>query len=819
MKKTKLFIAALLSSGLALSGCDFQESFDKAKSWVTDSIVNPVAKFFGLKKDEEKPQKDDDEPETPVAVLSSISVSGQFKTEYEQGESFDASGIVVTAVFDDGSSKDVSSEASFSGFSSESLGSNTVTVSYGGQTASISLTIVKPVKRAWSAEEMALFDEYLHGIELPFLEVEGASVAYDSENEALRIFDEAGEPLAVEGTQIADYAAKFVASDGWEDVSSQYSAYSSAPAGSFYVFERSTDTEEGMRRISVQFFGSDGSNYATTGSFALFANDPFNYEFPSALMAAEFEAYGMTPFTISAPDGDGLFYEFYPDSYNELYVLYDMEDSVNATIYIYGLDETSFASYKAKLESDGWAFGEPAESGLMKGELEVEPNLFAKMSLAYTSNFTYLNYNYLIQAPAAWPTDEAAEFLEAIVPGTSSVIPPLEGAEAYEFYTDHELDVYGSAELEAQYVAILLEAGWTASELTEGVYISPAQDVQVEVYYNSTYGCLELTFTAYVAPSATWPSEDVAALIPEGYTDSLPAFEGEADSFLVYNDAYGMGVTVFVGEGNEDAAIAAYGETLLAANFVAGSSESIFVSPSAEFSVELWKGTDGAFNIEISIIQYFPSADVATALASLDPSITDVLPPLEGASSYSVYLGTAKVQVVAGFSSSESSDALDAYYQALLAAGFSYAGDDSYGDPHFDSPNGQFEVCPWLSSSGIVIDIVPGTFVPPVAGWDANAVATAVATYISPDITDTVPALDYDVAFEVGGDTGSVQISASVDDADAAVADYASILLGAGYTEAGADTYGDMHYASPSSQLDVCAWASGSFIVIDIVAM
>ena len=40
----------------------------------------------------------------------------------------------------------------------------------------------------------------------------------------------------------------------------------------------------------------------------------------------------------------------------------------------------------------------------------------------------------------------------------------------------------------------------------------------------------------------------------------------------------------------------------------------------------------------------------------------------------------------------------------------------------------------------------------------------------------------------------------------AAIASYQADLVAAGYTEAGEDSYGDMHYASPNAELDICAW-------------
>jgi hypothetical protein len=118
MKKTNLFITALLSLGLMLAGC--------ANKGTTPSSSDPTSSET-----------------TPV--LQSIAVSGEFKTEYEIGEEFDATGIVVTASYDKGEPKDVTTDTVFSGFDSSVAGPVVVTATYLEKTAEINLTILEPV--------------------------------------------------------------------------------------------------------------------------------------------------------------------------------------------------------------------------------------------------------------------------------------------------------------------------------------------------------------------------------------------------------------------------------------------------------------------------------------------------------------------------------------------------------------------------------------------------------------------------------------------------------------------------------------------------
>ena len=77
-------------------------------------------------------------------TLTSISLSGTYSTNFEQGDAFSHTGMVVTAHYDDSSTKDVSSSATFSGYDMSSVGTQEVTVSYaeGGVTKTTTYDIV-----------------------------------------------------------------------------------------------------------------------------------------------------------------------------------------------------------------------------------------------------------------------------------------------------------------------------------------------------------------------------------------------------------------------------------------------------------------------------------------------------------------------------------------------------------------------------------------------------------------------------------------------------------------------------------------------------
>ena len=81
----------------------------------------------------------DKKPSEPT--VDSISVSGVYKQAYAVNEKFEKTGLVVTATYSDGSKKDVTSSASFSGFSSKEAGQKTISVSAEGKSASFNVEV------------------------------------------------------------------------------------------------------------------------------------------------------------------------------------------------------------------------------------------------------------------------------------------------------------------------------------------------------------------------------------------------------------------------------------------------------------------------------------------------------------------------------------------------------------------------------------------------------------------------------------------------------------------------------------------------------
>ena len=82
------------------------------------------------------------EGEEPEPTLDKIEITGPTKTEYTQGEELDLSGLVVTAVYSDGSKSEVKAgDYTVSGYDPDTAGEQTVTVTYGGKTAAFTVTV------------------------------------------------------------------------------------------------------------------------------------------------------------------------------------------------------------------------------------------------------------------------------------------------------------------------------------------------------------------------------------------------------------------------------------------------------------------------------------------------------------------------------------------------------------------------------------------------------------------------------------------------------------------------------------------------------
>lgn len=120
------------------------------------------------------------------ATLTSIALSGTYPTEFQQGDEFSSEGIVVTANYDDQTTQIVTGEAEFLGYNMATIGEQTVTVSYGGKTATYSINVAEKKgteDNPYTVAEIIDYIETLNGATSPEVFVRGIISQIDSYND------------------------------------------------------------------------------------------------------------------------------------------------------------------------------------------------------------------------------------------------------------------------------------------------------------------------------------------------------------------------------------------------------------------------------------------------------------------------------------------------------------------------------------------------------------------------------------------------------------------------------------------------------------
>ena len=83
------------------------------------------------------------EEPAPEPTLTGIEVTAPTKTEYTQGEKLDLTGLTVTAVYSDGTSREITEGYEVTGYDANMTGEQTITITYGGMTAEFTVTVAE----------------------------------------------------------------------------------------------------------------------------------------------------------------------------------------------------------------------------------------------------------------------------------------------------------------------------------------------------------------------------------------------------------------------------------------------------------------------------------------------------------------------------------------------------------------------------------------------------------------------------------------------------------------------------------------------------
>ncbi len=594
------------------------------------------------------------------------------------------------------------------------------TLTFGLLTVGMLAGCNKPAPVAdWTAEQKSIMSEHLHGVVLPFFKSD-ATVKYDSE------YAEVVITADVAGTETKDYGAKFTAADGWEDITDQYNVPAAAMRETFFAFQKAVTVTEGTRYISLQFASMVGQEFSAEGKFALYASDPFNYEWPAEEWASVIDVYfkGST--------------DVVPPIQADRYEPYHPEAGGFAT-FCYMESTTQDAGYSAILTQAGWDVQEEKdEDGYF---VAVAPSGMFAVAYLYVTNMGSLNI-WLAPAPAktydAFPSEALAATVAAYAEdGAVAFDFPVFAKEGAKFtyeeddtndmYIDYGFSEYANAVITASpvveddytaYRGAFVTAGWevvdanTASGFAATKAIENVGTASVDVSFASG----ELEIIVYIIPkpfpAEEWPAADIAALLPARVTDVVLPFNGEASGYEL-GSVFGTYVVVTVEAGQEETLIAAYATALKEAGWTELGADRYgdmhYASPNNQIDVCAYSEDAGTITITFEAIpvayQTFAAAVAGAAEELGVASIPLVDPGVANATKYEISCdaeeGEGYIYIYAA--SGVDQAAVDAYNSALATAGWSFLGKDSYGDSYYSSPDGSVTVCPYVGSGRMVV--------------------------------------------------------------------------------------------------------------------
>lgn len=626
-------------------------------------------------------------------------------------------------------------------------------------------------------------------------------------------------------TPIEDYAAILVDA-GW-------TYFGDFKSGSSYVYL--ADSPDG--KVGVQF------NLSEEGNLEIYvAENNFDHKFPAEQFAEALAAQGIET-EVSVPGVEAGGYNFFND-----------EDG--AGVYCYLVKEDPTAAYLQALVDAGWSIFDISEEGMTIYAADasdysfgIQFTYFAEEEVfAIFLSDTYRNYGH------EWP-ENYAMLISVLVFQSEDILPdPQVEAEWYILDFDYPRFTLQGVESDPSesYTAILQEAGFNLlpSEESEGLtmYFANSSDLAYGVAYwyeNGNFN-IQMTdpfnveldefpvdeiakmFAGYGIQEVSVPKFDIAS--EEGYfeldTAALKegayvvyAFGATSEEYSNYIESFEDAGWIIVDQDNGEReyskdVILQYGETYAYCEIMD--------------YVEEHNAVAFAFYYEEPVITEFPTEEIVAYLAgegyngevnlgSYVIASEDGSFELEEDDGLYVYANNSTVEELAG------------YIDQLQTLGWTIVKPGSEQWPN-DVTMAYGETGVYLQLADYVDDgyvMMCFYFVePPVAEFPSEKIKASLEALGAPN--DTLPVFSGEAS---GGfkwisptSSGNSQLSIIVGAGNEATAleTYIADLLAAGYTEAGEDKYGDMHYTSPNGELDVCPWdgskyGSAGYVVVDVV--
>ena len=736
---------------------------------------------------------------TVSAKLTGIVINtDNVKKEYEQGEALDLTGLVVTAQYSDNTTANVTDYTTnpANGTVFNEIKEETITVSYNNFNETFKVNVVKATKKAWTTEEAKIMTDHLYGVELPYSGFEESVVTWSNEYETLYI-----KGGAATDEDLVAYA-RALSSIGFVMISQ-----------TSYTFRKVISTDNGDRYVKVAYYIDEDNE------FYLEAYDPFLYEFPTQIALyfayVNFDSYQTPP-------------AFNADRYEV--------KTQNMAIYCYKDTTTAVADYTAALNEAMWDTTGGYDAN-QKFYTAISPDKAYMIYYNYDAQYKSLDIyfapvNFFNPAPIKAFYEKYCEYTIDI-PAIN-----VENANYYFYesqynseyiaagqfeYVHAYLDVLGGEQADADaYAQVLAQAGWDVAGSSDAEnktsnYVAKKQVeelglAKIDLIYNSHDGMYLIFYAALdPLPGATWPAQEVAAVLGSDITDVLPPYEGYSTGYTVFPaDMWGDDyILVDVESGTENDCVAAYKATLEKNGYTATPGGNYF-SPNHQIRVTVYYGTSGTFTIEFVAGPFleWPAARVARMINDLYPyNVTDVLPAFEGGEEYNTeFYDDEGLYISVSGDDFDSEQAVIDYTKVLTEDnGFTPVGEDEDGTPYYGSQNKQFAVCSFVDRWGDFY-----IFVPLFQGTDSWPQADIDAWMERKGFTDELPEYDGDYASAVASeDWPQISVIITLDnpseeDIQSAFDSYCYTLYLAGFehTYSYPSGFGE-EYTSPNKQFTV----------------
>ena len=605
------------------------------------------------------------------------------KKTYEQGETLDLTGLVVTATYSDNTNEVVTnySTTPANGTTLNNTGAIPVTVAYKTATASFNVIVTRASKKDWIDEEKAFMANILYGEVLPYTGFEQSEVKYNPTYNAIVIMGgTANEDSLLAYSRALSY-------NGYLLISSTE-----------LVFEKRVMTDNGKRFIQVTVMSNEGQ-------LAIVAMDPYYYEFPTDFATHVAKEYFASNEAIPAIQAD---------YYNAV------ESQTALGLVCYMESTTADAGYSEILRTAGWTV---QDEKVGNNYVAIAPDSAYAIYYAYDTDYQAL---LIVFGPINFWNDAPIKAFFAKYNGTYVDVPALNIANAQYYFSEADtndyfyehgdidmvvafLEIYGATSQDAQnYMTALQEAGFKVLNSNNSYSATKAVEgkglFRLDYSFDPEKSLITFIFYIYLEPFPTteFPQDEISEKLGGYLIDTVPGYVGETTGFQLNDDTYGLYIVVEVEQGTELEAIESYKATLVENGYaLRNENSSQYLSEHREICISLQKDS-GSFKIVImrEPYTYWPGAQIGLYLGE---DTTDTLPAFEDedADNFGFEVDEG-LWITIGYEYEEDEEgeeidfdmeeAANKYLEALTDAGYFKFMEDEDGNEYYVSKNLQIVV-------------------------------------------------------------------------------------------------------------------------------